>query len=239
MSVRTLPAAERERWAEDLVRRLDPAMSVLGLLFLFVVLGQTLARDQGLQAGLAAAGWLLWVAFVAEFGLRWYVAPDRGRFLRRHWWQLLFLVVPFLRFVRLVVLLRVARTGRVLSSAVRGTRSAGRLLSSRLGWLSAVSAVVALAASQILYVSGDYPAYGPALHDAALATVTGEPLNRARSGLAQVLEVLLAVYSVVVFATLAATLGAYFLGSRASGDGQSERGNADPGRPSPGTRTHP
>ena len=63
----------------------------------------------------------------------------------------------------------------------------------------------------MLYVLGAYDEYAEALHDAALATVTGEPLPRANQ-VADVLEVVLAVYSVAVFATLAGALGAFFLG---------------------------
>jgi len=196
--------------AAELARRLDRPMGVLGLLFVFVVLGQAVATSEGLRTALVIVGWLLWAVFVAEFLLRLYVAADRGRFLRRNWWQVLFLLLPFLRFARAVTLLRAARVGGVLSAAVRGSRSAGRLLSDRLAWLVVVSAVVVLASSQLLLIVGSYDNYGNALHDAALATITGEPLGRP-DAFAQVLEVVLAAYSVAVFATLAASLGAYFL----------------------------
>lgn len=201
---------ERQDWAERLAGRLDGPMSALGILFLFVVLGQTLARDPVLSAAFTTIGWVLWLLFVAEFALRLYVAPRRGRFLRRYWWQALFLVVPFLRFLRLVRLLRFVRVTGVVSSAVRGSRSAGRLLSSRLGWLLAVTAAVVLAGSQLVVVTGDYPDYAAALHDVAYATITGEPMS-GDSRFVRVLEILLACYSVVVFAALAAALGAFFL----------------------------
>lgn len=122
----------------------------------------------------------------------------------------MFLAVPFLRFARALTLLRAARVGGVLSSAVRGSRSAGRLLSGRLGWLAVVTGVVVLASSQLLYVLGVSSGYADALHDAALGTVTGEP-PAAVGGVARTLEVVLAVYSVVVLATLAGAFGAFFL----------------------------
>lgn len=206
-------APTRERWAELIAARLDAPMAALGVLFLFVVLGQTVSTSPSLQRFLAATAWLLWAVFVAEFALRWYVAPDRLRFLRRYWWQIVFLVVPFLRFLRLVVVLRVARAGRVVSSAVRSSRSAGRLVSSRLSWVAAVSAIVVLASSQLLYAFGLYAEYGDALHGAALATISGTPLGL-DSSLARVLEVVLAMYSVVVFAAVAGALGAYFVQER-------------------------
>ncbi len=191
-------------------------MGALGLVFLLVVLGQTVATEGRVVVALSVLGWVLWAAFVAELLLRAYLAEDRRRFWRRNWWQVVFLALPFLRFVRALVLLRtlrvarVARFGGILSSAVRGSRSAGRLLSGRLGWLGVVTTIVVLAVSQLLQLLGLYDSYATALHDTAMATVTGDALE-AEGGLARVVEVLLATYSVVVFATLAGSLGAFFL----------------------------
>lgn len=185
-------------------------MGVLGLVFLLVVLGQLLATESPWSTVLSVLGWVLWAVFVAEFALRAYVARDQRRFWRRNWWQVLFLAVPFLRFARALTLLRVARIGGVLSATVRGSRSAGRLLTGRIGWLAVVTGVVVIGSSQLLYVTNTFTSYGDALHGAALATVTGEPLA-ADGALARTLEVALAVYSVAVFATLAGALGAFFL----------------------------
>jgi voltage-gated potassium channel len=203
------PADERERVAAELSERMDGPVTALGVIFLLVVLVDTAIRPEGaLAVAFDLAGWLLWAVFVLEFALRAVVAPSTGAFLRRNWWQVVFLALPFLRFVR--ILARVARLGRVVSSAVRTTRGATATLSSRLGWLSAATAIVVLAASQILYEFAPYERYADALHDAALATITGEPTG-VDSAAADVLEVVLALYSVVVFATLAGVLGAYFL----------------------------
>lgn len=195
---------------EGLARRLDKPMGVLGLVFVLVVLGQSLAVETWLVATLSVIGWVCWAVFVGEFVFRAATARDQRVFWTRNWWQLIFLAVPFLRFARALTVLRTARVGGVLSAAVRGSRSAGRLLSGRIGWLVGVTGVIVLAASQLLYVLGDYDNYGQALYDAALVTVSGEPLS-ADSGLARFLDVLLGVYSVAVFATVAGALGAYFL----------------------------
>ena len=195
---------------EGLARRLDKPMGVLGLIFVLIVLGQSLAREDWLVTTLTVLGWMAWAIFVAEFAFRAVTATDRRRFWARNWWQVIFLAVPFLRFARALTVLRAARVGGVLTAAVRGSRSAGRLLSGRIGWLVAVTGVVILATSQLLYVIGAYASYGPALYDAALATVSGEPLS-AYGGIARLLDVVLAVYSVAVFATVAGALGAFFL----------------------------
>lgn len=205
--------AERERFIDELPERLDPAMSVLGIIFLLVVLGQTLAKGStALATWLEWASWSLWAVFVAEFALRLVVAPSKSRFFRRNWWQVLFLALPFLRFLRLVRPL--LRGGRVVSSAVRAARSSRRTLTGRLGWLIAVTTIVMLASSQLLYEFGDFDRYGDALYAAALATVAGHPTD-SPTGLGRVLDILLAIYSVVVFAALAGVLGAFFLEKKA------------------------
>jgi voltage-gated potassium channel len=229
-----IPADAGSPETEGLARRLDKPMGVLGLVFVLVVLGQSLVREPWLVSVLTVAGWLCWGIFVAEFVHRAWRARDRRRFWVRNWWQVLFLALPFLRFARALALLRTARLGGVVSAAVRGSRSAGRLLSSRIGWLAAVTGVVVLAGSQLLYVGGAYTDYAPALHETALATITGQPLT-AEAGLARVLEVVLAVYSVAVFATLAGALGAYFLDDRRQAAAFAEAPATASNRPAAGT----
>ena len=205
--------------AEELAARLDKPMGYLGLIFLFVVLGQLLVSDPGWATALSVAGWVFWGVFVAEFVLRAYIARFQGKFWKRNWWQIIFLLVPFLRFfralqslrlLRFARLSRLARFGGILSAGVRGSRSAGRLLSSRIGVLAAVTLVVILAASQLHYALTPEPSYGTALYETALATITGSGFTIS-TGFSKILHVVLAAYSVAVFATLAGTLGAYFL----------------------------
>ena len=211
--------AWREVWAEELLDRLTPVMSALGVLFLLVVVGEQFARSgSAVSVVLTVIGWVLWAVFALEFVARMVVAPSTSRFLKQNWWQLLFLVLPFLRIFRLVRALRLLRTGRVLSSAIRTSRSARGLLGGRVGWLSMVSAITVLGSSLLLYQFADYPSYAEALHAAALASITGEPLAQP-DAFSQVLEVVLAIFSVVVFATLAGSLGAYFLRREPTGPG--------------------
>jgi voltage-gated potassium channel len=205
------PHAERERLAEAIAERLDRGMTALGVIFLLLVFADTLAEPgTGLSTFLTWTGWVIWAVFGVEFLARMTVAPSTTRFLKKNWWQALFLVLPFLRFLRLLRLFRVARGGRVVSSAVRVGRSARQKLAGRVAWLAAITAIVILSSSQLLYEFGGYEDYGRALHDAAHGSITGQPLTDP-SGFAGVLGVALAIYSVVVFAGLAAGLGAYFL----------------------------
>ena len=116
-----------------------------------------------------------------------------------------------------VRVLRAARIGRVLSSAVRSSRTAGRKLSSRLAALGVVTIVVVLASSQLLFELGDYDSYADALDTAALATIAGEPFFPEHPAL-RIVQIVVITYSLVVFAALAGTLGAFLLERRADDD---------------------
>jgi voltage-gated potassium channel len=181
------------------------------------------AEGAALQRSLLIATWVLWAVFVAEYLLRLVIAPSTGAFLRRTWWQLVFLVVPVLTLFRALLALRVARPTRLALAALRGGRSARATLTGRAAWLAVLTAIVALTGADLLYQAGVKP-YGAALHAAALATTTGEPTG-SEHGLARVLDVVLALYAVVFFASLAGILGAYFLEKRSEArDGAAGRG---------------
>lgn len=211
-----LSGVEREALVERIERRTAPIAAALGIVFVLVVIGENLAQPgSALATAFVAIGWLLWVLFLVEFVFRAVVAPSTRRFLARNWWQIVFLVLPFLRFLHVVRLARLARAGRIVSSAVRGTRSAGATFRGRLGWLSIVHTVVILAASQLVFEFADVATYGDALYRTALASVAAEPMGLS-SVVAKALDVVLALYSLVFFASAAAAFGAYFV----------ERGNA-------------
>jgi voltage-gated potassium channel len=109
---------------------------------------------------------------------------------------------------------RLARMGRLVSSALRGTRSARQRLGGRIGWLVALHVLVVLSVSEIAFQALPFRSFGAALHRVALASMAGEPMGL-EDPLALVLDVALAAYSVLVFATLAGILGSYFLERRA------------------------
>ncbi len=204
----------RQELAEVVGARLDPAMSALGIIFALIVLIETVSKPAGAVGRiLGVVGWVLWAIFVIEFLARMVIAPSKSRFLRKNWWQVAFLLVPFLRVFRLMRIARLSRAGRVLSSSVRASRSAGRALTSRVGWLLSVTVIVVLASSQILYEFADFPSYGEALYQTAMTAITGNGLT-ARSGITRIFSLALAVYSVVVFASLAAILGSFFMAAR-------------------------
>lgn len=216
--IKDRPDEEREEIAEAIIEKLDRPMAALGIVFLLLVLAETLIDPRGaLGTTFQVTSWVIIAVFTGEFVLRMYISPSRGRFLRRNWTQVVFLFLPFLRVFRVLRglrFLRFGRAGKILSSALRVTRTAGRRLRGRIAWLATVTSTVVLAASQLLYEFGDVQPYSEALYRAAMATVTGEPTTIV--GVGRLLDVILAGYSVVVFATLAGIVGAFLIEQRAT-----------------------
>lgn len=209
--------SEREALAEVVGFRLDPVMGILGLIFALLVLAEAFVSPRGpLGVAMLVTGWVLWGIFVAEFLARLMIAPSKKRFLKKNWWQGVFLIFPFLRLFRLLRFARVARAGRLVSSSVRFTRSASTALTGRIGWLVGITVIVVLSSGQMLFEFGGYDSYPEALYRSALAAVTGQPLT-GDSVAVRLLTLGLAVYSVVVFAALAAILGAFFVGEKDAG----------------------
>lgn len=203
-----LTKSRREALAEEIANRLDLPVTVAGVAMVIVLVADNLTSpSSALDRVWVALGWALWSLFVLEFVARLIVAPSTWRFFRTNWWQLVFLAVPFLRFLR--AFSRSARLARAASTSVRGTRTAGRTLAGRIGWLTGVAVGTVLVASELLFTYTDV-GYASALHACALGAVAGEPLD-VDGSLADVLEVVLAVHAAVVFATLAGSVGAFFL----------------------------
>jgi voltage-gated potassium channel len=228
LKLRYRDANDREALVQRIASNMDGPMTALGFIFLLLVLAETLIRPVGAVGRVfGVVSWVLWLAFVLEFGVRATVAPSTGGFLKKNWWQLIFLLLPFLRFARALSRLRIGRLGRVISSGVRSGRGAKANLSSRLGWLAALTLIVILAVSQLVFELGDSSDYGTALYDVAIATITGTPI-RAQSPVVRLVNVGLALYSVIVFAALAATLGAFFV------EGSAERKQFEAAEPEAG-----
>lgn len=207
--------SRREEVAQDIFLRLNPVMGWLAGVFVLVIAGDAIVAGESPYATIfTVAGWCIWAIFVLDFAVRMMIAPSKRTFLRKNWWQVLFLVLPFLAFLRFFIAVRVARAGRLLSAAVRGTRSAASNLRNRLSTVAAVTTIVILLSANVLFEFGGIRPYGLALHDAAMATISGESTS-GTNAVAQLLNVVLALYSVVVFAAVAGSVGAFFLERRA------------------------
>ena len=213
----------RERLAAVLERRLDIPMAILAVAWA-VLVAYELVAPRSQRSVLALVGNLVWAVFVVEFVAKLWVSGKPLRFVRRRWPSVLFLLLPALRVLRIVRALRVVRVlpaARVVGSSYRAIGTARSLLGGRLAFLAVASSVMIFSGGQLLYLlegnrgGGDGGSLGDALWWSANLALSGSPVFEPSSLLGRLLSVSLTAYAVVVFASLAGTVGAYFIESRA------------------------
>lgn len=202
----------------------DPFMAWLGVLFALVV-GFDIAAEpsQPWPRIFEWASWAIWGVFALEFFTQVWLAPERLRFVREHWWQPLLIAIPTLRLFRFIRLIRVGRAfpaGRVVSSSYRAAGTAKALLRSRTAYLGGLGVVATIAVAELVYLferdveGGIFDNFGDALlwSLAAVLGMQGDPVPVSVAGRL----VMIAAFAVglVVIASLAGTVGAYLLDER-------------------------
>ncbi|WP_052668924.1 ion transporter [Nitriliruptor alkaliphilus] len=211
----------RERTAAVLEERLDIPMAVLAVVWAGLVAYELVApADQ--RQGLALVGNAIWGVFALELAVKLGVSGHPLRYLRRRWPSVLFLALPALRVLRVARALRAVRVlpaARVAGASYRAVGTARGLLAGRLQFLAAATLITIFSGGQLLYVlergrDGGVDSLGDALWIAANAAISGSIVAEPITLAGRLLALLLTAYAVVVFASLAATLGAFFLEAR-------------------------
>jgi voltage-gated potassium channel len=212
----------RERLAGVVEERLDIPMAVLALAWALLV-AYDLVAPAAQRPALTLAGNIIWAVFVVEFIAKLAVSGRPLRFLRRRWPSAIFLVLPALRLLRVLRAVRALRlmpAARIVGSSYRAVGTARGLLEGRLTFLLTATAIAMFSGGQLLYLlergrEGGVQALGDALWWSANAALTAnlqfDPVTLA----GRLLAIVLSAYSVVVFASVAAALGAFFVESRA------------------------
>ena len=105
-------------------RLTEVPMLVLSLVFLGDIVAPVIdtSLSSSWRHALALAGSLIWAIFVAEFGVRFWLARRRLHFVTHNLLDLVVVVVPVLRPLRLARLARVARFARAGALAGSATR---------------------------------------------------------------------------------------------------------------------
>lgn len=224
---RSPDAGARWRALLGLERWLDTPMAWLGLAWLALLVVEL---TRGLTPLLEAAGLAIWALFVGDFALRLALAPDRSRYLARHWLTALSLVVPALRVARAFRAVRALRAARVLrgarlvkvvGSANRAMRSLGRAMRRRrLGYVVLLTAAVTVAGAAGMHalerdVNPALQGFGDALWWTAMLMTTLGSDAWPRTPEGRVLCLLLAIYAFAVFGYVTASVATMILGREA------------------------
>jgi voltage-gated potassium channel len=138
----TDPSAERDlrrqRVLESWVARTARPLDVLAIAFLAVIFTRWLLDGRPAEAAIrnlaGDIGIAVWIAFAVDYFVRLTLSVPRGAFVRTHKLDLLMVLLPFLRIVRVVII--IVRSVRQISTQ--------RIAGSILGIAAAVVSVGAL-----------------------------------------------------------------------------------------------
>jgi voltage-gated potassium channel len=179
----------------------------------------------GLQTTFLALDWFIWAAFVVEYGVRLWLAPDKWGFAKRNKIDLLVIVLPFLRPLRVMRsarALRVLRAARVVAFIGRGFDAATDVFTRhKLHYALAVTVAVVFGAALLVesFERGASNANIGSLPDAlwwAVTTVTtvgyGDRFPTTAAG--RGVGVALMIVGIALFGLLAGSLASFFLERR-------------------------
>lgn len=215
-------AAQRASLVRRLEAGLDTPLAVLGFVWLLLLVVEL---TQGLSPLLARVGGVIWAIFVADFLVKFVLAPNKTRYLRRHWLTALALAIPAVRVVRVLRVFRVARAVRglrllrLLTSWNRGMRALGRSMRRRgFGYVIVLTLLVLVSGAAGMYSFERDIAPGRSLDDFGtalwwtamlLTTMGSEYWPRTTEG--RVLCLLLALYGFTMFGYVTAMLATFFV----------------------------
>jgi voltage-gated potassium channel len=177
------------------------------------------------EATFIALDWFIWGVFAAEYGIRLYLAPKKWAFVRHHVIDLVVVLLPFLRPLRVVRsarVLRIFRAARSVAFLLRALRAGRRVLTRhRLHYALLVTGVVVVAGGLLVesFERSAAEANIKSLQDAiwwAITTVTtvgyGDRFPTTAAG--RGVGVTLMIVGIALFGFLAGSLASYFLESR-------------------------
>ncbi len=226
MSQKAISEPDRdERWAtlHQLEDWLQTPMIVLSFVWLLLMLAEFV---WGVSSLLETFGTAIWIIFIAEFGLRLALAPEKFAFLRSNVITIIALAVPAFRLFRAFRVFRLARAARsirlvrIVGTANRGMGALKASFGRRgLGYVFATTVVIALlgAGGMLAFepaseVKGGFTSYADALWWTAmlLTSMGSEFWPRTPEG--RLLCLLLAIYGFAVFGYITASFASFFVG---------------------------
>ena len=137
-----------ERWE----RRTEVPLLLLATAFLVAYVWPVLDPDmsRGAKEFLDTVSWTVWGAFAIDFAIRIALAERRRSYIVRHWYDVLLVVIPLLRPIRLLRLLAFAR--------IVNRTAAGSLAGRATTYVIAIAVMsVGLGAVAVLDVERDAP----------------------------------------------------------------------------------
>ncbi|MEZ5116062.1 MAG: potassium channel family protein [Candidatus Nanopelagicales bacterium] len=216
-----VPSPREQHWSEVMRLPLD----VLAWVFLadFVLIWSLPDAPPPVPQLLDGVSWLVWAVFAVDYVVRLTLATSKRSFVKHHKLDLLMVLIPMLRLLRLVVLVRRSLSG------VTTEKIAGSIF-------SIVVVVVMVGAWLVWMVERNAPGatittFREAVWWAAVTTTTvGYGDYTPVTALGRVIAVVVMVVGIGLIGTVSATVAAWFVTRRGAGkDGKVDDVDGDAG----------
>ena len=116
---------ERRQRAFDAVdRATELPLLLLALAMIPLIAGPLVFNlPDNIEEAFLLADWTIWAVFALELTVKTYLAPARLKYVRRHWFDVIIVAIPFLRPLRVVRSARALRLLRALRLVSFGLRT--------------------------------------------------------------------------------------------------------------------
>jgi voltage-gated potassium channel len=222
---------ERSEVLQEWEDWLETPMLVLGFAWLGLFIIELV---WGLNPLLKAIGILIWIAFIVDFIIQFLLAPRKLFYLKHNWLTAFSLFIPALRTFRILQVVRPLQSVRairglqllqVITRINRGMRVLGASIGRRgFGYVVGLTAIVTLIGAAGIYAfehdlpNGTITDYATALWWTAMVMTTIGSDYFPKTAEGRILCFFLALYAVVVFGYLTATLATFFIDRDAESD---------------------
>jgi len=214
--------ADKPDALERFERQTAVPMLVLSLAIIPLLLIPLVANlSPGVESTFIALDWFIWAAFLIEYCIRLYLAPRKGRFIASNKIDLVVIVLPFLRPLRVFRSVRAARVLRAARGAavlLRGLGAARDVLTRhKLNYVLTITLVCVVVGALMVesFERGAPESNIDSIPDAiwwAITTVTtvgyGDRFPVTAGGRA--VAVVLMVLGIALFGLLAGSLASFF-----------------------------
>jgi len=211
---------ERNKLLISIEKVLEGPMVFLGFVWLVLLIVELI---WGLPKTLEYLSLTIWVIFIIDFLIKFFLAPHKLAFIKKNWLTAISLVIPALRIFRIFRVIRLLRGLRgirlikVVSSLNRSMKSLGATMKRRgFGYVVLLSLVVTFGGAAGMYAiekgNQGFENYGMALWWTAMRVITAGsdfwPATPEGRGLAFILS----LFGYAIFGYVTATLATFFIG---------------------------
>ncbi|MDE2987217.1 MAG: two pore domain potassium channel family protein [Chloroflexota bacterium] len=190
-----------ERWE---ARTNVPLLILAGVMLPLIVLPLLSDLSHGIERAFTYGEWGIWAIFAVDLVVRLWLAENRRLFLRRNWIDVLIVVVPFLRPLRLLrAVVFVARIWALLDR--RGVR--GTVVLAIAVMFGATAAIWGAEHGQ----GGEVQSWDTALWWTLHTMATGDGVREATTVLGRIVGAIVTLLGFALLGMVTATIAAWFV----------------------------